>query len=474
MNDQNIVLSADTPFGIAAGDTIRRLQAQMMKNLPGTKSGDDIEALHDMRVATRRLRSALRIFGDCFPKRLLKTAATDVGRVTRALGAVRDQDVFIDFLQAYADGNGVNLSLVLDCESEIRDKHRMQMLESLDAIEADDLPNVLLSLVNSVGRITERNSEVYYSPFASQAGKNVSPRLMDLVSLSPALDDPSKIKELHEMRIAAKRLRYTMEAFIPCFGEPLVKQIDEVKALQEQLGDIHDCDIWMYKIRTYEEGLDVASEERKILETVRGERRDHRDTRYAEAFAHWENLVTADFPGEVMHIVSEYRALLSRKEGANMADEIVADEAAVVADSVPAPEPESVKAEPVKKETAKKETVKKKVKKAEAAKALPQHPRIVEIKDLLKSTAISVSDEDKLIPKIIRQFEKLEVVLEELPSHLRSVGVKDAAKAEKLFGELVEVLQAVPKNGDMTAKQGKKLAENIEAIRKKLSERAKK
>lgn len=68
-------------------------------------------------------------------------------------------------------------------------------------------------------------------------------RVQDLLNWEAHLKDPARVRELHEMRIAAKRLRYTMEIFAPVVGDPLPGAIERIKVLQELLGDIHDLDV---------------------------------------------------------------------------------------------------------------------------------------------------------------------------------------------------------------------------------------
>ncbi len=60
---------------------------------------------------------------------------------------------------------------------------------------------------------------------------------------APAMRDPENVEELHNMRIAAKRLRYTMELFTPCFGDDFQRSLKTVEAIQERIGAIHDCDV---------------------------------------------------------------------------------------------------------------------------------------------------------------------------------------------------------------------------------------
>jgi len=68
---------------------------------PATMRGDDPEALHDMRVSARRLRAVLRIFRDCFSRKKLKKHDARLQALIRALGAVRERDVFLESLSAY-------------------------------------------------------------------------------------------------------------------------------------------------------------------------------------------------------------------------------------------------------------------------------------------------------------------------------------------------------------------------------------
>ncbi len=69
-------------------------------------------------------------------------------------------------------------------------------------------------------------------------------RVSDLFWFEPYLQDSSRIEKHHEMRIAAKRLRYTLEAYAGLYEDRLKQDIKVIKHLQELLGDIHDCDVW--------------------------------------------------------------------------------------------------------------------------------------------------------------------------------------------------------------------------------------
>jgi hypothetical protein len=79
-------------------------------------------------------------------------------------------------------------------------------------------------------------------PLADNAERIIRTRLDELCGFMPKAADPSEVKALHDMRIAAKRLRYILEVTAPCFGEYAETAIKHTKALQDLLGEIHDCD----------------------------------------------------------------------------------------------------------------------------------------------------------------------------------------------------------------------------------------
>lgn len=135
----------DFPGDIAFKEAARKiLQAQfrkMMDNAPGTRQGDDIEALHDMRVASRRLRAALSIFAKVFPGDEFRRLDRQIGDITDALGAVRDLDVQLDYLRNYRNTLPTNeaygIQRLVERRSDLRDKERKALVKALDKLEKD-------------------------------------------------------------------------------------------------------------------------------------------------------------------------------------------------------------------------------------------------------------------------------------------------------------------------------------------------
>ena len=88
-------------------------------------------------------------------------------------------------------------------------------------------------------------------PLADNAVRIVATRLDELHSFGPAVRDPDAVEELHDMRIAAKRLRYVLEMTSPAFGGPAVTAAKAAKKLQDALGEIHDCDEFVPRVEAH-------------------------------------------------------------------------------------------------------------------------------------------------------------------------------------------------------------------------------
>jgi CHAD domain-containing protein len=99
-------LAATTPFAQAAAATVAVRAQEVFDHAAGVLDLQDIERVHDMRVATRRLRAVLEIYAPCFPRKAHKRVLRDVKALADALGARRDPDVQLEALRAFAGTAG--------------------------------------------------------------------------------------------------------------------------------------------------------------------------------------------------------------------------------------------------------------------------------------------------------------------------------------------------------------------------------
>jgi hypothetical protein len=99
------------------------------------------------------------------------------------------------------------------------------------------------------------------SSLGENARRILAVRIAEFYSYAPIVADEQAIEELHNLRIAAKRLRYTLELFRAVFGEVGERQIDRVKAMQEELGNLHDADV---RIALIEDELTTLGAEQTV------------------------------------------------------------------------------------------------------------------------------------------------------------------------------------------------------------------
>lgn len=265
-------LTADSPLWAWAYDAITHRQETMLEHIHGVREGADIEAVHDMRVGSRRLVAAMRVFAGCFPapeyRRLLRKARG----VTRKLGAVRDLDVLIDHYQRLRPkaepGEQLGIDYFIALHERARRKARRPMLRALHELEQGGFTERLQAFLRREAEEYQVGLDTYsvqahsgtpgsgsavgescIGPFREAAPGLLEERYAELYSFEAYAGQPDAVEELHEMRIAAKWLRYTMELFAPAYADELKRAISAVKGLQELLGDLHDSDIRLQILR---------------------------------------------------------------------------------------------------------------------------------------------------------------------------------------------------------------------------------
>jgi len=235
----------------------------MYAEIEGVLEAKDIEFIHRMRVASRRLRSALAIFESCFSGKEFKNHSRDVREVTRSLGAARDLDVQLALLESvmpeFSDPKLVpglrRLELRL---KQQRAEAQKEVITTIQTLQADD---TLVKLAKWAAPFCELSEGVYlFSPALYElAFSGINARLKELLGHAAYIMDERNVTELHNMRISAKRLRYTMEAFVDLYGAKLKPFINQTRKFQDLLGEIHDADVWIEMIPLF-----IQQEEERI------------------------------------------------------------------------------------------------------------------------------------------------------------------------------------------------------------------
>ncbi|MDV0443614.1 CHAD domain-containing protein [Methanorbis rubei] len=315
----------DEGYRLYGAKALLQLAADMAGESAGVKAGTDIEYIHRMRVASRRLRAALPLFAGCFGEKEYRAWEKEVKQITRSLGRARDLDVQIAFLRSYLEKlpktalpDGMPRFLPLEYQELLNPQQNeipllpepkvpaeeeqtglfvrikrffagVPEVPELPKIQEPELPKeqqmgpelragiecLTLRLMQeraglqgdvikaveafeqskTVESIQKTCMEIVIhgkmektetkTPFSyREAYYNLSLCRENVFLYAKALADPERVAAHHEMRIAAKKLRYTMESYKDLYGDGLALAIRMVKELQDYLGDMHDCDVW--------------------------------------------------------------------------------------------------------------------------------------------------------------------------------------------------------------------------------------
>ncbi len=236
-DERAFVVSPADRLTDVAHKTFAKHFERMLWNEPGTRLGIASEHLHDMRVATRRLRTALDLFETAIPDHPRRSFAEDLRWVGRALGRVRDRDVAI--------------AQVLALEAEAPDLER----------DAWRIFRHTLELGRARARvprewITAGPPAASAVPAGGAPAYQVAPGLVAerLGELALAYEEAERLVDqpsLHAFRIAAKRARYALEYFGDTAGPGSWKRAKRLAGLQDFLGEHQDCVVLLRRMRKY-------------------------------------------------------------------------------------------------------------------------------------------------------------------------------------------------------------------------------
>jgi CHAD domain-containing protein len=321
--------------GASYGDAMREMIATRWaitwNAIPPVLAGNDPAAVHDLRVASRRLRAAMDVSTSCFPRKWYRPLHKQAKAITRSTGAVRDGDVLLAALISQSEHASDEMQpglahLIRELDRE-RTRARAAMLRYLLALDSGptrkqtrrrfkrssnlrksetDTPAPPAPLPD--GEMDDRAMMRSLDPaatLATNARLALAVRTADLFGHAGVIPDPTAIEPLHDARISAKRLRYTLELFPRVFGEEGAYVIRQLQALQEALGHLHDCDVRMQRIEdelTRLAGQPDAGELRLSLDLLLSSERTARAIWHASVVEQWQEMERAQVQATLLRL----------------------------------------------------------------------------------------------------------------------------------------------------------------------------
>lgn len=254
-----VLLTPQTAPRLCARQLILERVAQLAQHEAGTRAGEDIEALHDMRVASRRLREALEIFQFCFLPKIYDRLYERTRRVTRALGQARNADVAVAYFAGLLPDSEdlveqVALQDILRRLAKQQNRQRAAMQSELDKVQPAALP----SRFEKAFDMPRQNSSTRWRgprTALTLARRLFAQRLREVFACHRAIAGEDDVEGLHKLRIVVKKLRYAIETLDFAAGENAKENLRFFKKLQTVLGDLHDCDVFIEMARQRENKL---------------------------------------------------------------------------------------------------------------------------------------------------------------------------------------------------------------------------
>ena len=239
----NRILPADN-LDVAGRKALRKLFMEMVRHQPGILGGDDPLAIHDMRVAVRRMRAAFELFGQAFPRKAVKGYGRFLKDLGGLLGVVRDAEVLIGNGQAYMESlpqaQRQSFIPLLDFLQATREAGRVPLLGFLAGKEylafTQEFPLFLSETHSAEAQAGEASRVSELAPIL------LLERLSQIRSFDGHITSLS-LDQLHALRGGTKRLRYALEFFQEPLGPQTTVLIAALKEVQNHLGKLNDAHV---------------------------------------------------------------------------------------------------------------------------------------------------------------------------------------------------------------------------------------
>ncbi len=287
----------DEPMAEAVRKIMYRQYQDMLANEAGCRGGKSIDAVHDMRVATRRLRVAFRLFGSYYRRGVVRELEQELRRTGRTLGAARDLDVFNktarQYLRTLPKQQRSDLDPLLGSWKRQRQTAHRELVDYFDSPryrrfveKLDDFLTTAGAGVVGTKQPVAARVEVRHVLASTLWERYETVRAYEVVLPAAAPEI------LHALRIECKYMRYTLEFFQEVLGTGVSPLIRQVIALQDHLGEIQDGEVASRLLAEY---LSKAFKEQVTASTAQAPDLDG-ITRYLSYRREQSRQMTATFP----------------------------------------------------------------------------------------------------------------------------------------------------------------------------------
>jgi len=226
---------------MAPGQAFRRIALSCLEHLQqnhgGALTSEDPEYIHQMRVATRRLRAAMRLFAPVLPESFADALRQPLSALMQRLGLARDLDVLLTEIANPVLCALPNEPRLPALASDITNRRYAAREQAIALLAAPGYGLTLLTALESLHAAAPADPQAALLDFATERLRRLRRKLKRLAAAAD-IDDPAS---LHALRIGVKRMRYALEFFSPLAPpRPLRRALRRLVALQDTLGQLND------------------------------------------------------------------------------------------------------------------------------------------------------------------------------------------------------------------------------------------
>lgn len=280
-------LDGYTPLDALVRHTIHRRLRDLRRAQRFVLESGDPDAIHDMRVATRRIRSTLQAFegAEVFDDRTLRSLRKRLGAVADMLGEIRDPDIFLERVRKWV---GADAQRERDVE-ELRDLLAARRLAGYERLMARLNKRKHAKLLAKVERFVAEPAQLADGQGCALTrhyiGSALWPRYERVLRYETDIVD-AEPPTLHQLRIACKRFRYALEIFATMLGGGVTPVRKALTAAQSHLGDIQDLSVALQLVTE----MSVAHPSNEGLASLRQDMQTERADLIARVDEVWDRL----------------------------------------------------------------------------------------------------------------------------------------------------------------------------------------
>lgn len=261
---------------------------------PAARAGEPEAGIHQMRVAAKRLREAMRVFRPAYAAEPFAEGLALVDELNDHLGRVRDADVLVAALRRYRDDAGAGLvDALVDQITAGRAVDQARLNGELDELLAAGFDRQLRAIIWTGRR--ERDDPTSRQTIRTFACAAIGRRIAPVVKRLSQVAGEHDAEGLHRARVANKKLRYAIEPFLDLYGRRLRDAFGRVTELHETLGDLHDLDVLAERIRAFGASLGAEDDAEALAHTVAA----RRSKVYQRVLTFCENGATSAFGRQI-------------------------------------------------------------------------------------------------------------------------------------------------------------------------------